>query len=250
MAFEVGADAYGAFMGRYSEPLADAFLERLPVRGRALDVGCGPGAVTARLVERLGVGNVEAVDPSESFVAAARERCPGVDVRVGAAEKLPFEDDSVDLAIAQLVVHFMADPVAGLAEMKRVTKTGGTVAASVWDFAGGAGPLSTFWAAAHDLDPDVDGEQDRAGAREGHLAELATSAGLDVVEDDALTVRVPYASFDEWWHPYTLGVGPAGDHVAHLDDAAQEALRIRCEERLPPAPFTIRATAWYVTARA
>ena len=116
MAFDVGAEAYGAFMGRYSEPLADGFVELAGVRAgqRALDVGCGPGALTARLAERLGPDAVVALDPSDSFVAAARDRCPGVDVRVGVAERLPFEDDGVDVALAQLVVHFMADPVAGL----------------------------------------------------------------------------------------------------------------------------------------
>ena len=155
VAFDVGADAYSAFMGRYSEPLADLFVQWAGVGPgrRALDVGCGPGALTVRLVERLGAARVIAVDPSASFVAAARRRCPGVVVHQAAAERLPLADRSVDAALAQLVVHFMADPVAGLAEMARVTRPGGVVAACVWDFAGGSGPLTTFWSAVRDLDP-------------------------------------------------------------------------------------------------
>jgi SAM-dependent methyltransferase len=250
VAFEVGAGAYGRFMGRYSEPLAVLFADWAGVRAgqRALDVGCGPGALTARLVERLGAGAVAAVDPSESFVAATRERCPGVDVRLGSAEQLPYPDRSVDVALAQLVVHFMADPVRGLAEMRRVTRAGGTVAACVWDFGSGRDPLSTFWAAVRDLDPAAVGEADRAGAREGQLAELFGTAGLSDVEPDLLTVTVTYASFDEWWRPFTLGVGPAGDHVARLDDAGRAALRERCAQLMPDAPFEVRASAWAVRA--
>ena len=146
MAFEVAADAYSAFMGRYSEPLAEVFVQWAGMEpGRhVLDVGCGPGALTARLVERLGASHVIAVDPSAAFVAAARRRCPGVVVQQAAAEHLPLPNGSVDAAVAQLVVHFMTDPVAGLTEMARVTRPGGVVAACVWDHASGRGPLSTF----------------------------------------------------------------------------------------------------------
>ena len=122
---------------------------------------------------------VAAVDPSESFVAAARERNPGVDVRRAAAEDLPFADGEFDAALAQLVVHFMADPVAGLKEMARV---GGVVAACVWDHQGGQGPLGVFWEAVRSLDPDARDESDLAGAREGHLAELFAQAGLGEIE--------------------------------------------------------------------
>ncbi len=251
MAFEVGAEAYSAFMGRYSEPLADLFVQWADVGPgrRAVDVGCGPGALTARLVERLGAAHVVAVDPSASFVAAARRRCPGVVVHEATAERLPLPDASVDAALAQLVVHFMTDPAVGLAEMARVTRPGGVVAACVWDFGGGAGPLSTFWAAVRDLDPGAEGEAGRAGTREGHLVELFGAAGLDAVEPGRLTVTVAFASFDDWWHPYTLGVGPAGDYVAKLEPADREAVKARCRERLPDAPFEIRAAAWAVRGR-
>ena len=145
---------------------------------RVLDVGCGPGALTRLLVQRLGAAAVSAVDPSESFVTAVRERIPGIDVYRAAAEDLPFADDRFDCAVAQLVVHFMTDPVAGLAEMARVTRPGGLVAACVWDHGTGAGPLSVFWRAVQALDPDARGEATLAGAREGHLAGLFEQAGL------------------------------------------------------------------------
>src|ERR1700727_934089 len=136
---------------------------------RVLDVGCGPGALTAELVGRAGAHAVSAVEPSASFAAAVRERLPGVDVRRSAAEALPFPDGAFDAALAQLVVHFMADPVRGLREMGRVPRPGGMVAACVWDHAGGRGPLTAFWSAVRDLDPAAADESDLAGAREGHL---------------------------------------------------------------------------------
>jgi SAM-dependent methyltransferase len=246
MSFEVAADLYGRFMGRYSEPLAVAFADVADLHHgqRALDVGCGPGALTAQLVERLGVDAVAAVDPSVPFVEAARERFPGLDVHVGVAEELPYPDDTFDAALAQLVVHFMTDPVGGLREMARVTRRGGTVAACVWDMVGGLSPLSTFWSAVHDLDPEADDESELPGVREGHLVTLATEAGWHHVEPSVLSVTVGFGSFEEWWEPYTFGVGPAGSHVARLDDDERDALRARCEERLPPAPFDVVARAW------
>src|ERR1700683_547677 len=157
-------------MGRYSGPLAPVFTDfaRLAGGARVLDVGCGPGALTRELVSRVGSAPVCAVDPSESFVEAARERLPGVRVERAAAEALPFEDEVFDAALAQLVIHFMADPLGGLREMRRVTRARGLVAACVWDHAGGHGPLAVFWEAARVLDVDVDDESSRAGARRGH----------------------------------------------------------------------------------
>ena len=252
MSFDVTADAYARFMGQYADPLAVAFAAYAGIAPgqQALDVGCGPGTLTALLVERLGAEAVRAVDPSEPFVAATRDRLPGVDVRSGVAEHLPFDDDSVDIALAQLVVHFMDDPVAGLTEMRRVTRPGGVVAATVWDHAGSSGPLATFWQAVHELDPSAPGEATLAGTREGHLVELAATAGLTDVEDTRLTVEVGFATYDDWWVPYTLGVGPAGSYVAGLDQAHREALRGRCEALLPEAPFGLTASAWTVRARA
>ncbi|PUB31686.1 methyltransferase family protein [Promicromonospora sp. AC04] len=251
MAFDVAAGAYAQFMGRYAEPLADQFAELVGIRPgqRALDVGCGPGALTERLVARLGAHAVAAVDPSTSFIEAVRARCAGADVRLGTAENLPFDDDSVDLSAAQLVVHFMSDPVAGLQEMARVTRPGGQVAANIWDFHGGRAPQSVFWGAVRDLDPAATDESDPAGAREGHLAELFRAAGLTTLRSAELTVVSSYTGFDEWWHPYTLLVGPPGDYVAGLEPDSRRALEERCRRLLPDGPFDVTATAWAVVAR-
>jgi len=233
-------------MGRYSVPLAPRFADFAAVAAgqRVLDVGCGPGALTAELVRRLGPAAVAAVDPSQTFVAAAQERHPGVSVPRGAAEKLPFGDQTFDAALAQLVVHFMAHPVVGLREMARVTRKHGVVAACVWDHAGGHGPLSLFWEAARTLDPGVQGESQLAGAREGHLAQLFRAAGLHEIQESALWVRVEHPSFDDWWEPFTTGVGPAGSHAAGLNATRQARLRELCREMLPAAPFAVTALAW------
>jgi SAM-dependent methyltransferase len=242
--FTVAAESYDRFMGKFSGLLAPLFVDFAGVAppARAVDVGCGPGALTAELAARLGPSNVAACDPSEPFVAAARERRPGVDVRLASAEELPFPSDEFDAALAQLVVHFMADPLAGVREMARVTRSGGVVAACVWDHGGGAGPLSGFWAAARELDPGVDDESGRTGASAGQLAELLRDARLGDVHESALTVSVAHATFDEWWEPFTFGVGTAGSYLASLDAEHRERLRDRCRAAVGGAP-TILARA-------
>jgi SAM-dependent methyltransferase len=246
VSFDVAAEAYDRFMGRYSLLLSPQLADLGEVHGgqRVLDVGCGPGALTAELVKRLEPAAVSAVDPSEPFVAAARARNPGVDVLQASAEQLPFPDQTFDAALAQLVVHFMSDPVAGLAEMARVTRLDGVVAACVWDHGGGQGPLSLFWKAARELDPEVDDESQLPGAREGHLAELFEAAGLNEIEETALSASLEHRSFEEWWEPFTRGVGPAGSYVASLDEERQAELRENCRTLLPNAPFVLIARAW------
>ena len=246
MMFNVAAEAYDSFMGRYSRVLAAPFAAFAGVQAgqRLLDVGCGPGALTAELVARVGAECVAAVDPSAPFVAAATARHPGVDVRQAPAEDLPFAADAFDGALAQLVVHFMTDPVAGLAEMGRVTRVGGTVAACVWDHAGGRGPLGPFWATARELAPGIDDESHLPGAREGHLADLLTAAGLGDVESTVLDASLEHATFDDWWEPFTRGVGPAGAYVARLDAEGQAALREACRHRFGDGPFVVEARAW------
>ncbi|MDQ1603047.1 MAG: hypothetical protein QOE01_892 [Actinomycetota bacterium] len=250
MSFDVAATAYDRFMGRFSGPLAGVFADAAGVRPglRALDVGCGPGALTSVLVQRLGAERVTAVDPSPPFVEAVRSRLPGVEVTAGSAESLAFADDSFDVTLAQLVVHFMADPVSGLAEMARVTSPGGVVAACVWDHGGDSGPLSLFWRAVRDVDPQAAGEAGLPGSREGHLVALCEAAGLQGPASSRLTVTVTFGSFEQWWEPYTLGVGPAGAYVAALDDVRRDAVRARCEALLPPPPFDVAASAWCVRA--
>ena len=251
MSFAVAAGLYDRFMGRYSILLSPQLADLAEVRSgqRVLDVGCGPGALTSELVARLGPTAVSAVDPSETFVAAARERNPGVDVHQASAERLPFAEQTFDAALAQLVVHFMPDPVAGLAEMARVTRRDGLVAACVWDHAGGQGPLSLFWGAAHELDDDVEDESRLAGAREGHLAELFEAAGLREIEETVLAADLEHPSFEDWWEPFTLGVGPAGSYVAGLDEERRAQLRERCRALVPTTPFVITARAWTVRGR-
>ncbi len=246
MSFNVSADAYLRFMGRYSEQLAVRFADLAGLRAgqRVLDVGCGPGALAAELVSRMGASAVCAVEPSASFAAAVRQRLPGVDVRQSAAEQLPFPDGVFDAAMAQLVVHFMADPVAGLREMGRVTRPGGVIAACVWDHGGGRGPLTAFWRAVGELDPAADDESDLAGVREGDLARLLAQAGFERSRSTTLTVRVRYATFEQWWEPFTLGVGPAGAYVASLSAARRGALREQCRRLLPAGPVEVSATAW------
>lgn len=246
MAFDVAAVSYDRFMGSWSRLLAAPLADLAAVRAgqRVLDVGSGPGALVAELLTRVAPADVAAVDPSPPFVAAVRERYPGVDARQGAAEALPFPDHTFDAALAQLVVHFMADPVRGLAEMARVTRPGGVVAASVWDYGQGRGPLGPFWAAALELDPDAVDESQLAGARPGHLLELLRAAGLRDVTGVELEASRDFAGFDDWWRPFTEGVGPAGVYLARLDPGPQAALRERCRSVLPSGPFTLTAVAW------
>jgi SAM-dependent methyltransferase len=250
--FDVAAEAYGRFMGRFAEPLARPFADRAGVAAgmRALDVGCGPGALTAELVRRLGPAAVAAVDPSPPFVAAVRARFGEVDVREAVAEQLPFSDGAFDIVLAQLVVHFMTDPVAGLAEMRRVAQPGGRVAACVWDHGADGGPLSAFWRAARDLDPDAPDERNMAGVREGHLAELSEAAGLTDIAPSTLIVTVGFTSFDQWWDPFLLGVGKVGAYLSRLDPIHLAALRDHCASVMPEPPFMVEASAWCVVGRA
>lgn len=250
MSFAVAASAYDRFMGRYSSPLAPVFADfaSVSVGQEVLDVGSGPGALTSELVERVGSSAVTAVDPSESFVAALEERLPGVAAHRATAEDLPFPDGTFDTVLAQLVVHFMTDPVAGLREMARVARPGAVVAACVWDHGGAHGPLSTFWKLARELDPDAEDGSQLAGTTEGDLPRLFREAGLREPEDTVLSIEVEHRTFEDWWEPYTLGAGPGGAYVASLDAEHRERLRARCEKRLR-APFMLSARAWAARAR-
>ena len=242
----VNATAYDRFMGRYSIRLSSQFADLAAVSPgqRALDVGCGPGALTGELVKRLGAEAVSAVDPSEPFVAAVRERYPGVTVQRGSAEDLPHPDGIFDASLAQLVVHFMSDPLTGIREMMRVTRPNGVVAACVWDLHGGQWPLGPFWEAARQLDPDVDDESHRAGGRQGDLRELFTAAGLREVGEAVLTSTVEHPTFEEWWEPFTLGVGPAGSYAASLDPSGRARLAEIARERMSPWPYVVTGRAW------
>ncbi|WP_144710650.1 class I SAM-dependent methyltransferase [Curtobacterium pusillum] len=242
--FFASASSYDRFMGRFSKQLAAPFLDfvEAPAATSALDVGCGPGALTEVLRER--VGTVSAVDPSPAFVDAVRAALPDVDTHVASAETLPFADGVFDLTVAQLVVHFMPDPVAGVAGMARVTRPGGVVAANAWDFAGGRGPLGVFERAALDLDPDAPTERELVGAGAGDLARVFGAAGIVDVRTGSITIGLEFATFEDWWEPFGLGVGPAGAYVASLGGEARTALSDRARELVGATPFRIDATAW------
>jgi SAM-dependent methyltransferase len=240
-------------MARYSNQLSGPLADLAGVKAgqRVLDVGCGPGALTAELVARLGADQVSAVDPSSTFVAAARDRFPGVDLRLASAEELPFGDGEFDAALAQLVVQFMTDPVAGLREMARVTKPGGPVAACVWDRGGGRSPTTLFWEAARDLDPATDAGTGRApGASEGELHALFEQAGLAEVTSTELVVSAPKINFEEWWAPLLAGVGPMGDYLQPLDEDHRDRLRARAAVLWAAQPETITVAAWAAKGRA
>jgi SAM-dependent methyltransferase len=251
--FQAGDAAYDRFMGRYSAPLASAFADAAGIATpqQVVDVGCGPGALTAELVRRLGAQAVTAIDPTGPFVEACRRRNPGVDVQLGRAEELPFPDDRFDAALAQLVLHFVTDPPAAAREMRRVVRPGGTVAACVWDV-DGMTMLRVFREAVRATDPGSPPDSDpRAFGREGEIADLFRSAGLEDVTGGALDVETTYADFDEFWQPFTLGIGPAGAYVVTLDADRQARVRDDMRARIgsPEGSFTLPARAWFATGR-
>lgn len=248
----MAGDAYDRFMGRYSRPLARRFVDFLEVEAgqHALDVGCGPGALTEPLVARLGVTHVAAIDPSEPFVEACRDRFPGVDVRRGTAESLPFDDGVHDVVAACLVVHFMSDPVGGLSEMKRVTRADGWVGATVWDLAANRAPMRPVWEAMAEIAPDHPGERDFQGGSRASLVSVLEGAGLRDVESEELTVTVAHPSFEEWWEPYLHGVGPVGEALASLGEGGRERLEGVLRSRLGPGPFELDAVAYAARGRA
>ena len=247
MSFDVAAESYDGFMGRYSRLLAPQLADLAGVRAgqRALDVGSGPGALTAELVTRLGAGAVTAVEPSAPFVAAAQARHPGVEVVQASAEAAavpgrlvrrrarPARRPLHDRSGRRVDGDAAGDPTGRrrrrlrLGSRRRPRPAERVLAASL--------VRST---------PSVDDESNLAGVREGHLAELFAAAGLHAIEPAVLSISVEHPTFDAWWEPFTHGVGPAGSYVAGLDADRRAELREACRAALPLAPFTLTARAW------
>ena len=250
MSFEVSPELYDLLVGRYGARLAAELIGAAGVAAgdRALDVGCGPGALTRALVEALGSGCVTAIEPSQSFAAACAERVPDAEVLVGSAEELPFEDGSFDIVLSQLVINFMADAAQGVGEMARVARR--TVASCVWDYGGSMTALRAFWDGALELDPTAPDEAlTMRHCREGELGDLFDRCGLREVEFGSLLVEAHYAGMDDYWAPFPHGVGPSGAYGTSLPPERQAELREAVHRRLgsPPGPFTLAARAWYAT---
>ena len=251
------AEIYDRFVGRYSPRLARAMCDAAGVRPgqRALDVGCGSGALVAALAGVLGAENVTGLDPSEPFAEGARARVPNARIQVGSAESIPFADEEFDTTLSQLVVNFLTDPEQGLREMSRVTRPGGVVAGSVWDYGGEMTLLRTFWDAAVAVDPQgatpVMESHTMRFARPEELEELWRSSALEDVDVSPLVVEASYDDFDDLWAPFPTGVGPAGAYTASLEAEAQALLRDEYARRLgePEGAFTLSARAWCAVGR-
>ena len=254
--FEVPADAYDRWVGRYSTGLARELIRYAGVAAgqAALDVGCGPGALTAALVPMLGADHVAAVDPSEAFVEACRQRNPGVRVQHASAEALPFADAEFDRVLSQLVVNFLTDAHAGMAEMRRVTRHGGLIAACTWDYAEGMTLIRTFFDAAIAVDRGAaahDEGRTMRYCRPDELDPLWRETGLNDVEVQPLLVRAAYESFDDLWSPLEYGVGPVGAYAMSLEPGQRAAVRAEFQRRLGVGdkPFELTARAWATRCR-
>jgi SAM-dependent methyltransferase len=241
--FRVGGDAYDDFMGRYATVLAPLFADFAGVASgaRALDVGAGTGALTAELLARG--ATVVAVDPSPEFVAVLRERFPGTEVHETGAESLPFAENDFDLALAQLVVAFVSDAPAAVAEMARVARR---VAACMW----GVAEVDMF--AAIDRTAEVVSGPSLAEPRRYRTAQELRGllAPLGDVESAELDVSAGYRDFEEFWNALDHGVGPAGQWVASLEADTRERAHEELFRQLgsPSGPFELEARAFAAAA--
>jgi SAM-dependent methyltransferase len=246
MGFDVAAEGYDRFIGRYSRALAPRFADFAGVvgvgEGPALDVGCGPGALLAELAGRVGAAQVAGVDPSPPFVAAARARVPGADVRSATGEALPFQDASFTAALSQLVIAFVKDADRVAAEMRRVVRPGGVVAFAMFAH-DGFDLVRTYWKAALRFEVKAPDDARLPFRRLPELVGLCERAGLREVATAELPLEAAYAGFDDLWAPFSFGVGPTGEHLKAQPPARQAELREACFELLgrPAGPFTLKA---------
>jgi ubiquinone/menaquinone biosynthesis C-methylase UbiE len=235
-------------MGRYSvklAPLFAAFAEVTPGM-RVLDVGCGPGALTAELARRVGAARVAGVEPSPTFFEACRARLPLADIQSGSAERLVWHDGYFDAALAQLVLSFVSDADQVAREMRRVVREGGAVAACMWQEGASLQLADVFWAAAATLDPALRSyDADMPYRKPGEIAQLWKRTGLRNVEETVLELTVTYEHFDDFWEPFLTAAGGIGAYMASVDDERRTALREACRARLgnPQQPFELSARA-------
>ena len=249
-------DAYERYMGRWSRALAPLLVEFAGVRDgdAVLDVGAGTGALSAAVAQAAPSSDVLGVDRSEPFVAFARAHHPRHRMRfeAGDAQALELDDERFDRTLSLLIVNFIPNPARALSEMIRVTRSGGVVAAAVWEYGEGMEMLRTFWDEAVSLDPDADAKDERHMplSRRGELAELWRAQTLSDVRDEALSIDTLFFSFDDYWLPFLETQGPAGAYVAGLSEAGRAALEQRLRHRLlggrPDGPIALRARAWAV----
>ena len=255
--FQQGAP-YERYVGRWSRRVAPLFLDWLnqPPARRWLDVGCGTGALCEAILDRCAPASVTGVEPSEGFLQLARQNLGDrADLRQGSAAAIPLEAGSVDVVVSGLVLNFVPDPAAALAEMARVAAGGGTIAAYVWDYAGKMELMQHFWAAALELDPGVSGLVEGSRfplCRPEALESLFAGAGLVEVAVRAIDIETPFASFDDYWQPFLGGQGPGPAYAMSLDGPARARLRDRLHEHLPAAAdgsIALAARAWAIRGR-
>jgi SAM-dependent methyltransferase len=248
------ADAYERFMGRWSRQLAPALVQYSEVEdgGAVLDVGSGTGALAFAVRDATTTTRVVGVDLSPEYVAQASSQNTDARVRfeVGDAGALRLPDAAFDTTLSLLVLNFVPDRQRALSEMIRVTKPGGTVSSAVWDYGEGMEMLRVFWDEVTALDPDAAprDEKHMPLCRRGELASLLRDAKLEAVSETALTARLRFASFDDYWEPFDLGQGPAGAYVAELSRERKAVLRERLRSRLlgngADRTLEMRARAW------
>lgn len=250
-------DPYEQYVGRWSRRVAPAFLSWLgiPAGRRWLDLGCGTGALCAAIVDHCAPSSVAGVEPSAGFLQTARNNLVGRAVlHQGSATAIPLQDAAVDVVVSGLVLNFVPDKHAALAEMGRVTRSGGTIGAYVWDYAGKMELMRFFWDAAVELDPDaakIDEGVRFPLCRPQALVERFASAGLSEPEVRPIDVPTPFASFDDYWQPFLGGQGPAPAYAMSLDETTRTRLRERIRERIPvqaDGSISMTARAWAVRA--
>ena len=253
--FSVG-EAYDVFMGRWSARLAPRLVQFAAVvdGDEVLDVGSGTGSLAAAVAAAAPSSRIVGIDRSEAYVAVARARhqSPRLRFEVGDAQRLPFPDASFDRTLSLLILNFVPDSQLALAEMIRVTRPGGTIAAAVWDYGEGMEMLRLFWSEATALDAHADAKDERYMplSRRGELATLWRAHHLQSVTDMPLTIETGFTGFADYWSPFLQQQGPAGAHVAALspDDRArlESMLRQRLLGDRSDGPITLRARAWAV----